>query len=223
MISLPANEFTDLKFTDALNCRSNLERAKMVGLAAVGVIISSREDLKNMIFQDDMKIILTAEVDMSGDEWVQAARKLRPIVDYLSAVPHSLMECREASKAKIIDSIVIKVPDMIFDDVCAVYLEKKKGFLEVSLLDLLSMAKKGVNLGNIRKEVEIAFFRKVPVIVTRIRSPSGHLLDKIASYSVAYSLLGGSVDEWICSVSTYPYHAAERRNLLDRGVKKVEA
>jgi RNase P/RNase MRP subunit p30 len=222
MISLPANEFTDLKFADALNYRNDLERAKIIGLAAIGVIISSKEDKKNIAFQDDVKIILTAEVDTSESKWMQTARKLRPLVDYLSAVPHSLVECREASKAKIIDSIVIKVPDMIFDDVCAVYLEEKKGFLEVPLLDLLSMAKKGINLGNIRREIEIAFFRKVPVIITRMRSPSGHLLDKIASYSVAYSLLGGSLDRWVCSVSTYPYHALERRNLLDKGVKKVE-
>lgn len=223
MISLPANKFTDLKFADALNYRNDLERAKRVGLAAIGVIISSKDDLRDLVHQDEIRIILTAEVDMSESGWVQTARKLRPLVNYLSAVPRSLTDCREASKAKIIDSVVIKTPDFVFDDVCAAYLEEKKGFLEIPLLDLLLMAKKGVNLGNIRKEVEIASFRRVPVVITRMRSPTGHILDKVSSYSVAHSLLGGNLDRWICSVSSYPYHAVERRNLLDRGVKKVEA
>ncbi|MGC9019818.1 MAG: hypothetical protein ACP5KE_01265 [Candidatus Methanodesulfokora sp.] len=223
MISLPQNKFTDLKFADAPSYKKDLERARIVGLAAIGVIISSKEDLREVLSHNGIKIITTAEVDTSESKWMQTARKLRPIVDYLSVTPHSLMDCREASKAKIIDSIVIKTPEMIFDDVCATYLDEKKGFLEVSLLDLLLMAKKGMSLGNIRKEVEIAFFRKIPVIVTRMRSPSGHILDKISSYSVAYALLGGNVDRWICSVSSYPYHAVERRSLLNRGVKKVEA
>ena len=223
MISLPTNKFTDLKFSDASSYRKDLDRAEMVGLAAIGVVISSKEDLRNVSSHDEIRIIITAEVDTSEGKWMQIARKLRPIVDYLSVVPHSLTECREASKAKIIDSITIKTPEIIFDDVCAAYLEEKKGFLEISLSDLLSMAEKGIHLGSIRKEVEIAFFRRIPVIVTRMRSPSGYILDKISSYSVAYSLLGGNVDRWILSVSSYPYHAVERRSLLDRGVKVVEA
>ncbi len=212
----------DIRFLpiDSLTSQQ-IERASEVGLSILGVVVKGEDDIGRFYrFRESVHgevRLVKVLVSSITPGWRKRVFNLRSKVDLTLVRPDDLQQCRIACRSRL--ASIVEIPpskQIIFDDVCASFLRERNGSIGISLRELFKTLDIGLArsiMSNIRKEIDMASRRGIPVVLFDLKLRN-MFLDKTAVVHLGKALLGRSEDFWLHSITTNPLI------ILNRGLAK---